>query len=58
MTVTRRPVIAKISKDAGITPDQFSTPLLINRCLNFCEKVKGSVAAISFLVYNTKSIPL
>lgn len=44
--------IAKISKDASITLDQFSTSLLINKCLNFCGKVKGPVAAISLLVYN------
>lgn len=33
--------IAKISKDASITPDQFSTSLLINKCLNSCGEVKS-----------------
>lgn len=41
--------IANITRDACTTPDQFSTSLLINKCLNFCGKGKGSVTAISLL---------
>lgn len=54
----QRVCIGKTSKDPCITPDQFSTSFLINKCLNFCGKVKGSVAARSHLVYDIKSSPL
>lgn len=49
--------IAKISKDASITPDQFSTSLLIDKCLNSCGEVKASVVVTSFLGYNIKCSP-